>query len=262
MITSDDKAKENKSNAVANIVVKSNITSPLPFIDNRSVAIAQRRVQQIVNSNSAHPQIQKLQRIIQTGSQMHGVIGTSTIQRYPTAMDDEDAKTLSTLHSTKYSDKKDDDFSVSELTEIKSGVFMLTDLAPQNMQANCIGWAQNEDSIEPTGSMYTWQRNYTATAADAGDAKIILWGSKDGVDKTDETKWNIKHASVLLTHEEIANRSKEFGGFSEITTKKLSDAGIENPCWTSAGGFGYGVFVHPRNWFEGGDFGTALKGMK
>ena len=179
------------------------------------------------------------------------------VQLFPEAIDDDNAKALSSLHNEAYSEKGDDDFTADELAEIKAGVFMLTALSPKGMKANCIGWAQNSDSIEPTGSMYTWEQKYTATNANAGDAKIILWGEEEAGGKVD-----IQHASVRLTHAEIAARSKVFGGFKEITTKQLSDAGIDDPCWTSAGGFGYGVIVHPRNWPEGGAFGTALKGMK
>jgi hypothetical protein len=190
-----------------------------------------------------------------------GTSNIGTVQRYPEAMDDDNAKALGSLYNEDYN-KDGDDFTEEELSEIKSGVFMLTPLSPKGMACNCIGWSQDSDSIEDVGSLYTWENRdgYTPTEPEAGDAKIILWGLKE--DDNDENKWKILHASVLLSHSEIVERSKNYGGFEEISAESLVEAGVPNPSWTSAGGFGFGVIVHPRNWHEGGDFGTSLKGMK
>lgn len=243
--------------------------SMLNVKDDRPVAIAQRKLQEMANNSPQAAQFKALQEMVNSKPRpvlfvpaVQAGVPLNTIQRYPDQMDDDNAKVLGSLYNSDYSNKKDEDYTEEELTEIKTGVFMLTPLNPDGMAANCIGWAKDSDSIESTGSIYTWKLEYTSTEADAADAKIILWGTKDGDEEDDESEWDIAHASVLLTHAEIAERSKVYGGFEEITTESLVEAGIDDPCWTSAGGFGYGVFVHPRDWFEGGDFGTALKGMK
>lgn len=250
-----DKTGADKSKAVANNRKQARTGEPaVLFADNRPEAVVQRELQEIADNRSqAKPPVQ-LQKTVKTGP--------AAIQRYPEAMDDDGAKVFGSLYSTDHSGKADDDYTDDELAEIKDGVYMLTSQNPPGMQANCIGWAQNDDMFIVPGNIYTWEQEYTSTATDAQDAKIILWGTKDEEDEDNENKWDVLHASVLLTHAEIAARSREFAGFQAITAQALSDAGIEDPCWTSAGGMGFGVFVHPRDWFEGGDFGTALKGMK
>lgn len=184
---------------------------------------------------------------------------THPIQRYPEPISDDDAKRMAPLYSDDYEDKEEDDITAEELVKIKKDVFMLTPARPEGIVCNCIGWAKNDDQFIDPGNMYGWEQEYTSTEPDSEDATILLWGSKE--EEEDENKWDIRHAAVELTHEQIVERSKRFNGFTPITAEALQEAKIPDPCWTSVGGFGEGAFVHPKDWFEGGAFGTALKGM-
>lgn len=180
------------------------------------------------------------------------------VQRYPTPIEDEDAMALRGMYDSDLRHTEEEDVSTEQIAEIKSNVFSLTPLRPEGIEANCIGWAKEENSIEPVNNIYLWKKDYTEEP-NLGSAKIILWGKKK--DPTNTDKWKVLHASVKLSHAEIEARSKEFSGFNHIKASALSDAGIDNPCWTSVGGSGLGAIVHPRDWFEGGVFGTVLMGL-
>ncbi|GAA4723056.1 hypothetical protein GCM10023350_01590 [Nocardioides endophyticus] len=208
------------------------------------------------------------------------------MRRYPTPIPAADVKNLATFHNTAYNAKVEkfhgdedkgiasvDEFDAAEVEEMSAGVFQLTAFKPADMNANCIGWAIGEDRNVPPREMYWWTEDegYTMCAADAS-APIILWGDRNGSD--DPGEWDVLHASVRLSHAQLAERTKQerkrgvlqppsWKGFSAgLTAAALATAGIADPCHTSALGTGYGVIVHPWNWFDGGEFGEALTGVR
>jgi hypothetical protein len=186
--------------------------------------------------------------------------GRGVIQRQVADMDDKTIKALSNFHALG-KDKEIDKLTTDEIQQMKNGTFRLT--AFHGVGCNCFGWALGEDrDTGDKGKIYNWkkehggEKNFTDPAS--ASAKIILWGDQEGED--DEDKWDVLHASVKLSHAELLARSGKFKALN-ITKKELTDKGVPDPCWSSAGGMGFGIFVHPRDWFEGGDFGVALKGM-
>jgi hypothetical protein len=190
-------------------------------------------------------------------------VGRGAIQRAIAPMDDETLEALSGMHALGRDKEIGDSFSEEEIRKMKDGTYLLTGFHGA-VNCNCFGWALGQDlDTGDKGSIYRWKKEHGGkqnfTDADSESAKIILWGDKEGQD--DEDKWDVTHASVKLTHAELLSRSGRFKGLV-VTKKALKDSGIADPFWSSAGGMGYGIFVHPRDWFEGGNFGVALKGMK
>lgn len=159
-------------------------------------------------------------------------------------------------------DEEDDKFiSTADKATISEGVFSLTK-ATGAVQCNCFGWALGEDrDTGDKGKIYNWKEDHADEynfVAPGEDADIILWGDKEGAG---EDNWDVLHASVKLTHSQLKARSGQYKGLI-VTQKELTDNEIPNPSWSSAGGMGFGIMVHPRTWYEGGSFGVALKGMK
>jgi hypothetical protein len=191
--------------------------------------------------------------------------GRGVIQREVTDMDDQSIKDLATFHALgkeNGQDKDLDKLTKDEIQQMKNGTFLLT--AFHGVSCNCFGWALGEDrDTGDKGDLYNWKKDHGGeqnfTDPDSQSATIILWGDKEG--QEDEDKWDVLHASVKLTHAQLVARSGKFKGLN-VTKKALTEKGVPDPCWSSAGGMGFGIFVHPQNWFEGGDFGVALKGMK
>jgi len=184
------------------------------------------------------------------------------IQRAISAMDDETLIDLSDMHAVGKAKAKKDQLTVDEIQQMKDGTYLLTKFSGA-VGCNCFGWALGEDrDTGDKGKIYNWKKEHGGepnfTDPDSASAKIILWGDKEG---QGEDNWDVLHASVKLSHAELLARSGRFKGL-KITKKELQKSGIPDPFWSSAGGMGFGIFVHPRNWFEGGDFGVALKGMK
>lgn len=183
------------------------------------------------------------------------------IQRDVKPMDDETIKALSNLHVLGY-EKERDELTNDEIERMKNGTYLLTGYY-NAVNCNCFGWALGVDyDTKDKGDITRWKWEHGGeqnfTDPDSESAKIILWGDKDG---QDENKWDVTHASVKLTHAELLSRSGNFTGLN-ISRKALKKSGIPDPFWSSAGGMNLGIFVHPRNWFEGGEYGVKLKGMK
>lgn len=187
--------------------------------------------------------------------------GRGVIQREVADMDDGSIKALSNHHALG-KDKEIDQLTEDEIRQMKKGTYLLTELFGA-VNCNCFGWALGQDfNTGDKGKIFNWKKAHgeeeNFTDPDSESAKIILWGTKDGAD---EDNWDVTHASVKLTHAELLARSGKFKGLN-ITKKALSEKGVPDPCWSSAGGFGFGIIVHPRDWYAGGEFGVALKGMK
>jgi hypothetical protein len=183
------------------------------------------------------------------------------IQRSLAPMDNKTMKSFSGFHAIG-KDKAEEDLTDDEIQRMKNGTYLLTGFHGE-VNCNCFGWALGEDrDTGDIGKLYQWKKDYGGaknfTDPSSESAVIILWGNKEG--KGEDT-WDVLHASVKLTHAQLLSRSGKFKGL-DVSRKALKDSGITDPFWSSAGGMGYGIFVHPRNWFEGGDFGVALKGMK
>ncbi len=219
--------------------------SKVGFADNSSYSKQAKAIQEIVNRGT--PPINILTHV-------------GIMQRYPVGIDDEDAKAIATNHRSgaMFEDEEDEKKKATILAEIKKDVFMLTDLFPtkEPMVCNCIGWALGKDEFVDPGNEYLWKNNsdygnHTLIDPHSSDAKIIVWGTSENV---------FLHASVLLTHDEIQQRSCRFKGFQAIKETAFVGLGIPDPCWTSVLGFGFGGIIHPRNWLEGGNFGKALYG--
>jgi hypothetical protein len=130
------------------------------------------------------------------------------------------------------------------------------------VECNCYGWALGENRFyDPGNTLATWKHRlsgeYTFVDANAADATIILWGVPLKEGKEDE--FEVRHASVLLTHAQLRDRERTF-------TKLMVDAGtydrIPNPFWSSAMGAGFGIMFHSKDFFENGLFGSAIAGMK
>ena len=184
------------------------------------------------------------------------------IQRAMSAMDDETLISLSDLHAVGKAKEDKEQLTADEIRQMKDGTYLLTGFNGA-VKCNCFGWAIGDDlDTGDKGHIYNWKQDHGGEAnftdPDSANAKIILWGDKEG---KGEDEWDVLHASVKLSHAELLARSGRFKGL-DITKQELKESGIPDPCWSSAGGMGYGIFVHPRDWFEGGDFGVALKGMK
>jgi hypothetical protein len=215
----------------------------------------------------------------------------ATIRRYPIAIPGGDARAIAAQHNESYGRKADlflglanhdpeadaelgqpgppvaaddlgpDYFTPDDIAEISAGVWQLTAANPADMDANCIGWARGAvNQNVPPENIYRWRQDgYTVVTDDDGiaDSTILLWGTKDGAEDT----WKVLHGSVLLTHAQLAARSQAWGGFGDgFTAAELALAEIPNRCWTSVGGGGTGAIVHPREWYEGGEFGTLIGG--
>lgn len=183
------------------------------------------------------------------------------IQRSLAPMDNKIMKAFSGFHALG-KDKAEEELTAEEIQRMKDGTYMLTGFHGK-VNCNCFGWALGEDGDTGNkGKIYNWkkdhggEKNFTDPSSES--ATIILWGDKEG---KGEDNWDVLHASVKLTHAQLLSRSGNFKGLN-VTRQALRESGIPDPFWSSAGGMGYGIFVHPRNWFEGGDFGVALKGMK
>jgi hypothetical protein len=183
------------------------------------------------------------------------------IQRSLAPMDNKTIKDFSGFHALG-KDKAEEDLTEDDIQRMKDGTYLLTGFHGE-VNCNCFGWALGEDrDTGDIGKLYNWKKDYGGaknfTDPSSESAVIILWGNKEG--KGEDT-WDVLHASVKLTHAQLLSRSGKFKGL-DVSRKALRESGIPDPFWSSAGGMGYGIFVHPRNWFEGGDFGVALKGMK
>lgn len=238
-----EKPKENKSRTVTNSVdqKKSNVKQGFGIVDNRTIQVKQRKTSVRINP----------------------------IQRYPTALSD-DEKAFSAvypLHKSGLGEdglgKEEDTLTAQEITEISAGVYALTKFGFGEVACNCFAWALGlDEDTGDKGTIYNWKDdhggNYNFTEHSSGDATIILWGDKKNTEQEDF--WDVGHASVKLTHNELLERSGNYKGL-KITKNDLENSGIPDPFWSSATGMGLGIFVHPRNWPEGGDYGTALKGM-
>lgn len=176
---------------------------------------------------------------------------------YPAAMADEDVGAI-----TNFSEKEDDDETEeAHIERIKGGLLALTAFAGE-VEFNCYAWALGNTAFEnPGDKLGTWKHRlgatYTFVAGDAGDATILLWG----VEGDDDNKTVVNHASVLLTHAQLLARVA--GDYSDIDVDEESVKTIPNdPFWSSALGAGFGVIVHPKDFFAGGDFGQIIAGMK
>jgi hypothetical protein len=176
---------------------------------------------------------------------------------YPAAMADDDVGAI-----TSFSAKEDDDETEeAHVARIKGDLLALTAFSG-DVDFNCFGWALGSIAFEyPGDKLGTWKHrlrdDYDFLAADAAGATILLWGTVGD----DDSKTVVNHASVLLTHAELLERVA--GDYSDIdvdaeSVKKIPD----NPFWSSAMGAGFGVIVHPKDFFAGGDFGQIIAGMK
>lgn len=130
---------------------------------------------------------------------------------------------------------------------------------------NCYAWALGETNfVDPGGTLSTWKhhkKEYNFLDGGSPDATILLWGNqKKGKEGKDVADFEILHASVLLTHAEVLARAAR--DFRAVKIDKATLKRIPNPFWSSALGFGFGVMVHPRDFFQGGDFGGIVAGMR
>ncbi len=151
------------------------------------------------------------------------------------------------------------DVDETDKAKIMGGVVPLTEVFDSStIVCNCFGWAHgiNADLGEELSRVVDWKEHYDVVAP--GQADVVVWGRKKG---DNEDYWEALHASVKLSVAELAERLEEFTG-ETLDPKKLTKAGISGDCWSSAGGMGYGVMVHPRDWYEGGEYGTALAYLK
>lgn len=130
----------------------------------------------------------------------------------------------------------------------------------QGIEFNCSAWAMGDTNfVDPGNTLKTWKHRlsakYTFVDKDDGSAEILLWGAKEKDD------WEIRHASVKLSHAQLNARKK--GAYSDaLEYDKDTLKNVPNPFWSSALGFGFGVAAHPKDFFNGGDFGEAVAGMK
>lgn len=217
-------------------------------------AIVQKQWQEMANNSPQVKQLKAYQAMADS---------RLVVQRAPTAMSDEEAREFSNFHKRGYKGEGEEreqvepeDLSQDAIDEIKDGVFMLSG----RVQCNCFAWALGRDGFQGMGNLGHWKhaegKNYNFVAPD-NNAEIILWGTKDG---ENENTWDVLHASVQLSHDELAARNGKFAGF-KLTKEDLEGSDVDDPTWTSAAGMGFPITAHPINWYEGGDFGTALKGM-
>jgi hypothetical protein len=171
---------------------------------------------------------------------------------YPRPMAGKDVEALACFHKDGVDAEKLDE---AKLKKIGLNLYSLTPLV-DSVNCNCYSWALGNNYFEDVGGpLSTWKercKDYTFSEPPANNAKIILWGLDAD---------NVTHASVLLTHEELMARAKSFGLPYEMAYLKKQLTEIGNPCWTSASGSGFGIFIHPKDWFQGGEFGIALAGM-
>jgi len=186
---------------------------------------------------------------------------TEITQCYPRPLEDDEIKSIATLHQ-RGKNKEEEELTAEDIETMSEGTSALTDFFGA-VQCNCFGWALGLDfDTGDKGKLYNWKKDHGGqenfTPPDSAEARIILWGIKE---EGGEDKWDVTHASVLLTHAELLKRSGQFKGLN-VKKEDLEVSNIPDPFWSSAGGMGFGIMVHPKNWYEGGDFGTALKGMK
>jgi len=133
------------------------------------------------------------------------------------------------------------------------------------VSCNCYGWALGDNRFrDPGNTLSTWKhhlsKEYTFVDADAADATIILWGVPIMKDEAKIVDYQVQHASVLLTHEQL--RARKEGEFPKIAVDAGTYQRIPNPFWSSAMGAGYGIMYHAKDFFENGVFGKAIAGMK
>lgn len=125
---------------------------------------------------------------------------------------------------------------------------------------NCYAWAMGDITFnDPGDKLKTWKhrlsKEYDFLDQDDANAAILLWGEEEGDD------WEIRHASVKLTHAQLKDRKA--GTYSDsLEYDKETLAALEDPFWSSAMGFGFGVAAHPKEFFDGGDFGKPVAGMR
>ena len=237
-------------------------------LEHEADVMGAKAAQQAVNQDPVKPVV-KGGFAASRGSR-HASLG-ATVQRAPAPMADEEIRDLAGLHHIgKERQEAGEELTDEDIVEMKEGTYALTVMFPsstnapeERVQCNCFGWALGHDQdTGDKGSLFLWKKEHGGdenfTDPDSGDAKIILWGDKEG---NNENEWDVLHASVLLTHAELLARSGKFKGL-KVTKQQLTASGIPDPFWSSAGGSGVGIMVHPKDWYEGGDFGVALKGMK
>jgi hypothetical protein len=132
------------------------------------------------------------------------------------------------------------------------------------VQCNCFCWALGEnDFYYPGDTLSTWQHRldeYTFVDADADDATIILWGVPKRNAEAKIIDYEVRHASVLLTHEQL--RARKEGDFPDIAVTEATYLRIPDPFWSSAMGAGFGIMFHAKDFFENGVFGQAIAGMR
>jgi hypothetical protein len=180
--------------------------------------------------------------------------------KYPAAMADKDIAAI-TDYNQKLEKKGVKESDEEQVARIKTETSALTAFSGA-VSFNCYAWALGNNEFEDPGDkLSTWKHRkkdeYTFLSPAAADAKILLWGNKI----PDKDDFEVLHASVLLTHDELLARIKK--DFSKIDIDAESVKKIQpNPFWSSALGFGYGIITHPKNFFQGGEFGSVIAGMK
>jgi hypothetical protein len=137
------------------------------------------------------------------------------------------------------------------------------------VKCNCYGWALGENRFyDPGDTLSTWKHRlsgeYTFVDPNAADATIILWGvplkKADPLKEAKVEDYEVRHASVLLTHEQL--RTRKARDFPELKLSEGTFGLIPGSFWSSAMGAGFGIMFHEKDFFENGLFGTAIAGMK
>jgi|GEM_PF-3843728 len=165
-------------------------------------------------------------------------------------------------HHAQGQDVEFDALSQEQKNTIAEGVVLLTKIYEGDKVPNCFGWALGDTSFVAPGNMYLWGQEVNfAQDAGADNVNVLLWGWKGknpGDNKADENTWTVNHASVKLSHQALIQRLSTLGFV--CTEQELTENGVPDPCWCSAAGCGYGIMVHPRTWYQNGEFGQLLRG--
>ena len=128
------------------------------------------------------------------------------------------------------------------------------------VQCNCFAWALDlGNSFYNMGAtLGDWEHSegaaYDFVSKDDASATVLLWGV---LDDDDEDQSEVRHASVRLTHAQLRARKRDY---DELDLGALGD--VADPFWSSALGSGLAIMAHPRDFWEGGQYGALIKGMK